>query len=206
MIRLAPLLALCGCATAREARPTLADALPAEVVDRVRAIRDPMLTDWLATTDFDDGSIDAVQCRLGSCVSCVHAREFRPVRVRDQEWIDVWAPRCQRVDACAGAAPVFGGRAELTLAETMAPKDPVDACEHFRVARREADCHTDPDLEAALSAFERDFPRACVQADLFAADPEVRAARDQLAHRPEEEERDRLRTILDRKRVEYRAR
>jgi len=89
LIRIAVFIAWGGCATAREARPTLAQALPESVVEQVRAIRDPVLMDWLATTNFDEGSIDAVQCRLDTCVSCVHAREFRPALARDREWVDV---------------------------------------------------------------------------------------------------------------------
>lgn len=124
MTRIAVFLTLCGCATAREAKPTLAQALPEYVVEQVRAIRDPVLMDWLATTDFDEGSIDAVQCRLGACISCVHAREFRPSHARDQEWVDVWAPRCALTDACADSVSTFRARSELSLAETMAPQAP----------------------------------------------------------------------------------
>lgn len=88
----------------------------------------------------------------------------------------------------------------------MAPKDPVDACEHFRVAQHAAVCHPDAELEEGLSRFASSFPAACSQADLFASDAEVIAAHARLAQRPPEVEREALRALLNRKRLEYRER
>lgn len=218
----------------------------------VPTFRFPDLTALLESEDFDRGSDRAALCLLRTVFSleqsvqwdkapepaclapCRAAVSFPPGHLRDRDMVERWAPRCfqvaERYLASRTGASVSRIEEALSMAETMAKADPVDACRELRAAEAmlgqvaPLGPPDTPVFEHRIRMLHQERPAPCEVLARFVADPQVAAAIRQLArvdvtwaHRSEdlirlvpaagprdESPPEALRKLLDQKRVQYR--
>ncbi len=201
---------LSSCATYRHhVRPEVRAALDELASAEVPTFRYPDLTALLESEDFDRGSDRAALCLLRTVFSleqsvhwdkasepaclapCRAAVSYPPGHLRDRDMVERWAPRCfqvaERYLASRTGASVSRIEEALSMAETMARADPVDACRELRAAEAmlgQVAMLRPPDIpvfEHRIRVLHEERPAPCEVLDRFIADPEVAAAVRQLA-------------------------
>lgn len=192
-----------GCAHQAQ-QPPLREFMP-YLREAILASGSPRLRELLDTTDYDDETLAVAACAVGRCIEC--PPEGTVLR-RDRDRLIAMTRTTCREPGC-DEHPRPANRADFQLAmeraEPMGRADPVDACAFFRAAEDAARCSGAADLEERLAQWRTDHPRACLQADLFAADEEVIEVRKRLSSTTlPAAEREALREKLNAKRLEYR--